>query len=270
MIRTMVTTLAVGLAWTAGNGWGAAASKVQFDTGLEGLQSTANPASRVWTWSGDAAQVTYPASSQPPAPGQYSNLKAENGVSGGDFTGDYLAAGVKLLGFDVYAATVLPTAGFRVEIRSGTNMVFRDVKHMITSPGTWHRIAVPLDRAAGGWLPADEDLFEDVLRSVDEVCIRAARSTTKSETYRLDNLFLGRLHGGASAWEGESGSPSGSVTWMWDDVMDGWTYRIEATTNMASGEWTPVGTVTATGDVLTFIDDDADNHPARVYRLVLQ
>lgn len=224
-----------------------------------GTQSWAQANGYVW--------VAFPEVFIPPL-GHNAILAAGATSSGGAFVGDYRAAGAQVIGFDFYADGAIP-AELVLELRSGTNVYQRLLQGDLDGPGVTNRIVVSLvSRTAGGWGglgPADDAVFESVLTNVTEVFIRATRGSMPAQEYRVDNIFLDGLPAAGSS----SVDPAdGLVTW--EGTRFGWTYSLEARTNLLLGSWVTVDTAVATNDVHSFMDADMTNQPMRVYRLLMQ
>ena len=242
----------------------------------EGWEGEQMPGNVSWEQDGQLSITFPPAGDQPPQPGMYALWQADSAFADGAFTGNYLQADVAFIGFDFRAVGAFPRNGLRVELWSGTQHMYSELLPRIPSLGDWHRLLIRVDdRVAGGWLPADDELFHAVLANVDAVRIYVGHSYTDGAVYQLDHVFLGRSHRTtglrmsdgrpAIQWEGllNLGAPAGAVS----------AYQVETTTNISARVWTPVEhiDVLADGTAEWTLPEESDHEGAmRFFRLKAQ
>ncbi|HMP76719.1 MAG TPA: hypothetical protein PKE12_10540 [Kiritimatiellia bacterium] len=236
-----------------------------FAANLNGWSNNAPGSTANWTWNGGTARGIF---NTDPVPNSVLILRATTNASGGAFVGNYLDGDVTLLGFDFLAEQLNPSL-VKVEIYRGAEQV--DAWFTEFGPtNVWNRFAVSLaGRALGGWMTANdqESEFQQVLESVSEVRIYLQRGGVLpyNVTYRIDNVFINRLHAGA-----DGGWTGGEAEWRWSELRTGRQYRVEATTNLMGNAWATVTNFVATNTVQAIPLTGLTNHPARLFRLILE
>lgn len=247
-------------------------AKIDFADGMDGLINQGNPDTLHWTWSSDHAAVLFPPTSSLPMPGEHALLVGGAGTVEGALTGNFRETGIVLLGFDFRADELIPRNGVRVDIEGAAGVIYKDFTSRILSAGAWHRVILRLDDLeAGGWSgAADAEHFDAILSDVQHVRFYLARSGhSASQTYRLDNLFVGRLHRLTCAEVAEKGRMSLS----WSGLLDHTSYRLESTDNLSEGPWLSDEVyVKPTGDIHWMAPPPGEKEvpPVRFYRLVLE
>lgn len=196
-----------------------------------------------------------------------STLAGGTNASSSAFHGDFRAVGAELIGFDFMAENALPSTLTLTLANVTSNLTAeRFLSTQITQTGVWYRLAIPITSMTDGqWDDGllTEQEFETILTNVQAVRIRVGVTPNQQITFRLDNIFLGRLPTSASLARSTSGVP----LLTWSDLQPGWNHRVEASTYLPSGVWTEVGTFSATNTIHTFMDNDATNAPLRIYRI---
>lgn len=233
-----------------------------FSTDLSGWITETEPS---WQWTDSHVAISFPEPFFGPlASGTFAAL---TDASGGAFVGDYRAADIALIGFDFRPDNALPNDAF-IELRSEGGSVFAIFTNQISQVGAWRRIVVPVYASADShWSSIGPTTLEDVITNVTAFTINIQQSSAFIEqTFRVDNIFLARLHtGGPLAF-----SAPHELHLQWDDLLSNRAYRVEMTSDLLSGQWTPVGTFTASLHTASFTDTNAPAHPLRSYRLVLE
>jgi hypothetical protein len=190
---------------------------------------------------------SYAAIFGPPPPGSQAWV-ATGAVEAAAFTGDYVAAGAQLMGFDFLAADVLPSAAF-LDIYSGTNLPIRhSFQERILHTGAWHAIRISLASPQAGQWVGNTLKFSDILANVTRVEILLTRNGGDAQVYRLDNIFLDRLPEAADPMT----AATGSVTVAWQSLRTNDDYRVESATNLLSADWVTRETFAATSSVHAF------------------
>lgn len=258
-------SVGIALFCLAAPGYAGFLAQLDFEEGSDGTQSVAQPPQLVWAPSSGHMAVSFPSMVNPPMPGDYAKLISD----GGALSGNYPASEVSLVGFDFQADQALPRNGLRIELHGNGQMIYRDVSSRIDSSGSWHRVVVRVDdRASGGWLPADDALFADVVSNVQEVKVHVGRSSSALTTYRVDNLFLARMHRTA----GMDRNASGQTEVIWADLLNDTAYRVESTTHLGSGVWRTEWRGSAPAEEIrwTATPGPLDDEAVRFFRLVLE
>ena len=234
--------LAVLIVWAAcPSVRGASPFTETFTTNLAGWT---NGGTRLWSSSNNTAIVTLPVAAGPP---ETAILKTTPLASGGAFTGDYVSAGITLLGFAFKAETYLPGL-LSVQWKGDTNSVFLDAKSAILATGVWYYLAFSLGSAAeGGWVSGvGEDTFVSMQTNVNSISVQVeGQSLTTTARYRLDDFFIDRGHLAGRLQPTTNGY--GEVTWNY--IRSNYTYRLEYA-DALGGSWTTASVVTATSTTL--------------------
>lgn len=252
----MKRIMTMGLALLATASWGAATYTEPFiSTGVATGRLTMGAGS--WSFTGEVARVRFNAANPPIAMPNTGILYPLSG----SYTGDYVAAGVEVLGFKFYSETVLPSVVW-VEMAAGTSVYQRILP--VSQVGVWETFMVPLASAeAGGWTAQEGglDTFRESLRNVKSVVVKVRRSGVTVVQHALDDLFVDQLPQAAG------GVSSGArLTLAWDAMQVGAPYRMERSDTL-SGPWQDAGAVIPTSrlhQVEIPTDPDA---PQLFYRL---
>lgn len=241
------------------------AASITNETFSVNLQGWSNAGLRSWTWqSGGHLRVSFPPS--PPSPGDHATLKAGPTASSGSYTGNYVTAGINLIGFDFMAESTGP-ATFNLDLIYGTNRMSVALVDRVVPSNGWQTIAVSLrHKADGPWFgPANEGQFQTWLQDISGVEIRIVRHADQAEIYRLDNFFAVRQ---SAMTEMVNVGPE-AMAMAWTDVLIGRQYRVEATQNLSGNEWIPIALMVTTNNTMYFVDEDVSAFPHRAYRITL-
>lgn len=211
-----------------------------FSTDLSGWTNNIDPTK--WIASTQAVRVSFTSSLLP----QNAAIEGGGGASGGAFAGDFRAAGAEALGFSFVAENTLPSV-LKLEITSGTNVFFQDLRPRMTPAGTTNHFLVSLlDRDAARWSGFSGSEFSRALTNVVRVAIRVTTSGTAAQAYRIDDVFLDRLPA-VTAFAALSGTAT-AVSFA--PLRTGFTYRVQAAADLVAG-WDPVGQRVATNSTET-------------------
>lgn len=225
--------------------------------------SSAAPASSLslgvgsWSFTGGIASAKF-ASSLPMAIPDIASLKPANAA----FTGDYVSAGIGVLGFRFRSALALPSSVF-VELKGG-NAVFQRIIP-VTGVGAWESFMVSLASAeAGGWTAMEGRAtdFREALRDVKSVEIKVQRSGATAREYAIDDLYVD----GLPQATGGVASDGGHVTVAWDAMQAGSPYTMQQSASL-SGPWEDVQTVAATSRLQAFSIPSAGSESQAFFRL---
>lgn len=181
-----------------------------------------------------------------------------------NFVGDYSAAGVELLGFDIRTLYVPDPASVAIKLSSGASSVSHDISDRIASSGTWYSVRLPLvGPFVAGWY-GSTNLFANIMTNVTRVEITIARHSSLARTCFLDNIFLDRLHNATEA----SPVDTNDVLLTWNNLRIGDRYRLEAAPQITTNAWTELSAFTAT-DSLYQVHVNSTNLSS-CYRLMLE
>ena len=252
----MKRIMTIGLALLATASWGAAIYTEPFvSTGVATGRLTMGAGS--WSYTGGVARVRFNAANP-------TNAMPNTGILyplSGSFTGDYVAAGVEVLGLKFRSEAGLPSVVW-VELAAGTSVYQRMLP--VSEVGIWETFMVPLTSAeAGGWTAQEGrlDEFGESLRNVKSVVVKVRRSGVTVMDHLVDDLFADQTPQAAVGR-----SSGGQMTLAWDALQVGAPYRMERSDRLG-GTWQDAGAVTATSrlhQVEIPTDPDA---PQLFYRL---
>ena len=227
-----------------------------FPTGTAAAEASLSLEAGSWTFTGGVAQVTF-METAPYAIPDVATLRP----SAGAFTGNYVEAGIGVMGFRFKSEGAAPSSLY-VEMTDGQSIYQRVLE--VGPAGQWQTYMVSLDSfEAGGWLakkgsPAG---FTAALSDVRSVAIKIHRSGAAMTQYAIDDWFVDGLPQAAG---GQAGS--GSLRVGWDALQVGAPYRMERC-DALGGPWQDAGTVTPTSR-LHHLDIPADPAaPQRFFRL---
>ena len=229
--------MTIGLSLLASVSWGAASYTESFSTtGVATGRLSMGAGS--WSYTGGVAKVRFNAAGGS-APIAIPNTATLYPVSG-SLTGDYVEAGIEVLGLRFRSETGLPSVVW-VELTAGTSVYQRILP--VSQVGVWETFMVPLASAeAGGWTAQDGgvEAFRESLRDVKSLVVKVRRSGVAMMEHLVDDLFadlLPQAAGGSSA--------GGQMTLAWDAMQVGAPYRMERSDRI-SGPWQDAGAVTPT------------------------
>ncbi len=227
--------MTIGLTLLASVSWGAASYTESFNTtGVATGRLSLGVGS--WSYTGGVAKVRFNALNPPIA---IPNTATLYPVSG-SFKGDYVAAGIEVLGLKFRSETGLPSLVW-VELTAGTSVYQKILP--VSQVGVWETFMVPLTSAeAGGWMAQDGGVanFRESLRDVKSVAVKVRRSGVTAMEYLVDDLFADQLPQAAGGR-----SSGGQMTLAWDALQVGAPYRMERCSTLG-GPWQDAGAVTPT------------------------
>jgi len=243
-MKTRMLFLLVGVAMNfAGQSGAATVTSETFSAGANGWQGSSFLEGS-WTFTGGAARVRFPNSGLFPifSSGTLSNLTT---ATSGSFTGDFVAAGINVVGFRFNASTELPS-GVSLWIGDGNNTYFYMFDD-VTQTNVWYTLSASLvNPEAGGWEVITGSLtnFNTALLNVRFVAIRVARSGVLSQQFVIDDLFLGRQpNATVMMQDGEDHQT------MWDGLISNVMYNVEASTDLILPTWFIIDSFIATNIV---------------------
>ena len=252
MKRILLTLLGL-LALTAR---GAQTYHESFDAGPAAAETTLSLGAGSWTISGGSAKVMFDET----APFTMPEVATLIPVSG-SFTGNYVAAGLGVIGFRFRAADQAPSVLY-VELAAGTSVYQRVLGPVV--PGAWASYQVSLaSTEAGNWTVkrGTREGFAAALADVKSVAIKVRRSGAAATEYELDDLFVD----GLPAMVGGTTS-AGQMSLAWDALQVGAPYRMERSETL-TGPWQDAGAVTPTGRQYQLKISADPAAPLRFYRL---
>lgn len=191
---------------------------------------------------------------------------ATGSVNTVNFIGDYLAAGIELVGFDFNAVNVIPVSA-RVELtgRIGeieTDYVARFFHNSLIRTNVWHsfryRLTSPSD---GNWSFGTTNFFK-IMTNVVSLQVQISRSGESAQTYLLDNIFIDALPAGGGAT-----AASNTPQIVWNNLRTNEVYRVEASPDLVVPEWTVIATITAQTSTVT--TDYPATNDYRFFRMVM-
>lgn len=210
-----------------------------------------------WSFTGGVALAKF-ANSLPLSIPDIATLRPSNGA----FTGDYVAAGVGVLGFKFRSAVALPSSVY-VELKSGTAVFQRVIP--VTSVGTWESFMISLSSLEeGGWtvLEGRAADFQAALHEVTSLEIKVQRSGATAREYALDDLYVD----GLPQATGRTLTEGRNLTMAWDALQLGALYTMQQSPSL-SGPWKDADTVTATSRLQQFTIPADDSAPQGFFRL---
>ena len=187
---------------------------------------------------------------------------ATNVSSGGAFTGDYDAAGIRLIGFSFMAQNVLPSAAL-LRWQGPTSSFFRSFASVVTTTGVWYRFAFSLaSKDAGKWVGGSDIAFAESMLAVQGLEIQLTRAGMAAQRYYVDDVFVDALPWGSVG----TASPTGGLPVVWSSLRPNVAYVVQ-TAEQPSNSWNYAGNFVATNTTQAWPDFTATNHQ-RVYRLL--
>ena len=195
-----------------------------------------------WAFTGGVAIAKF-ASTVPLAIPDVAVLKPANAA----FTGNYVSAGIGVLGFKFRSATRLPSSVY-VELKGGGAIFQRVVP--VTGLGVWENVMISLAGFAdGGWtvLEGRAEDFPAVLANVSSLEIKVQRGGSAASEYAVDDLYLDAL----PAASGSAEQAAGEFSLAWDALQIGAPYTMQESPSL-NGPWKDATTVTATNRLQRF------------------
>ena len=194
-----------------------------------------------WTFTGAVAQVTF-AATDPYAIPDAATLRPSSGA----FTGNYVEAGIGVIGFRFRSGSQAPSSVY-LELTGGTS-VFQKV-FPVKEVGEWNTYMVSLSGLSeGGWTVkrgAAAD-FKAALQDIRSVAISIRRSGASSTDYAIDDLFVDGLPQAAGGL-----TVGGNLSLAWDALQVGAPYTMQESASL-NGPWKDAQTVTATSRLQQF------------------
>lgn len=211
-----------------------------FSAGASGWQGTTEFATGSWTYTGGVVRLTFNDTSFVVIP-DVGSLSNQVTASGGAFTGNYVGAGIDLIGFRFLSNTDMPSS-VRLHL-VGPTSEYRRIFYP-NQTGVWVTLAASLAGAAeGGWVRvggAGQD-FDQVRQQVRYVAIKVDRAGTTLRHYFIDDIFLDRL----PATQQLALSTNGLLQAQVNYLRTGSYYQVEAAPEV-TGTWNLVQAWTAT------------------------
>lgn len=231
-----------------------------FTGGISGWTNSTSP--NKWLPTNNQLRLTFNAG-LPPLP-QTAAIEGGPEASDEKFVGDFLAAGVEAVGFSFYCETVLPQ-DLKIELTSGTNIIFQELSDRLTGTGTWNHFLCPLTGpAANRWVGFAISQFDEILTNITRVAVRVLNNSSLSaQHYRLDDIFLDRLPAAAAL----TVSASNVTDSTWANLRTNFTYRLEQAATPTNA-WSPVIAITATSTAHTLAHTNAAPDAPAFLRLI--
>lgn len=179
-----------------------------------------------------ALRVSFAFQAGPPPP-ETARLVAGAGASGGVFTGDYVSAGIVLVGFRVLASNAVPSKVDLVWERGG-DAYNKALGGYVTETGRWYSFVVCLsEKSCGPWIgPGDHADFLADLSAVDRFAIEIRRSSADAQVVLVDDVFIAEApRSTAIQREGNA------IRTVWSPLPVGATIALE-TADLLPGTWT--------------------------------
>ena len=214
-----------------------------------------------WQATNGYAQVRFGGSGLP-LPSEVT-LLASNNASGGAFSGNYLAAGIGVVGFRFMAVSALPT-DLLFQWQRGTSYYSRLLTPGIASTGVWYQFVLSLaGKDEGGWSGSPASEFTNALAAVDQIRLNLKVTLSASPTfYRLDDFFTDRPP--AAVAVANPDGPPASVTWTY--LRTNLTYRVQVADAPANA-WSNLVAFTATNRTQEVSVTNAPPDPYGFFRL---
>ena len=182
---------------------------------------------------------------------------ATNVSSGGAFTGDYDAAGIRLIGFSFMAQNTLPSAAL-LRWQGPTSSFFRSFAAMVATTGVWYHFAFTLaNKDAGKWVGGSAQTFDEGLQAVQGLEIQLTRAGMAAQRYYVDDVYVDSLPSGAV-------DSTGGMPVQWSSLRTNVASVVEAADHPLA-PWHALGGFVATATTQSWPDLTATNR--RVYRL---
>jgi hypothetical protein len=156
------------------------------------------------------------------------------------FTGDYVQAGIKVIGFRFSSGSPRPSHLY-LELTAGTS-VYQRVFPVAETSGWQSYMASLASFEAGGWTvkKGSRENFTAALRDVKSVEVKIRRAGAPPTEHVVDSLFVD----GPPQVAG-SGTSGGGMTVTWDTLQVGAPYVLQKAGALA-GPWTDTAPVNAT------------------------
>ena len=193
-----------------------------------------------WTFTGAVAQVTF-AATDPYAIPDAATLRPSSGA----FTGNYVEAGIGVIGFRFRSGSQAPSSVY-LELTGGTSVY----QKVLDAPpvGEWKHYMVSLQSLeAGGWtVKRGSRDFVASLADIRSVAISIRRSGASATDYAIDDLFVDGLPQAAGGL-----TVGGNLSLAWDALQVGAPYTMQESASL-NGPWKDAQTVTATSRLQQF------------------
>jgi hypothetical protein len=214
------------------------------------------PGGAAWVWTNSYPTVTFASAGT----GTFSAVATS---SGGAFVGDYTAAEVELVGFELYVGSVLPN-GVAIQLFNDSQSILGHLTDRVTRTQSWHYLALPVTPGSGAfWTGHNGGSLATVLTNVTELRIILESPGVEPHSHQISNVFLGQL-----PWASNLTATGGVAQVEWQELRPNWTYQLQATTNLLnSADWLPIATQQVFGTSHSFTDDNVSDNPLRIYRL---
>ena len=194
-----------------------------------------------WTFTGAVAQVTF-AATDPYAIPDAATLRPSSGA----FTGNYVEAGIGVIGFRFRSGSQAPSSLY-LELTGGTSVY----QKVLDAPpvGEWKHYMVSLQSLeAGGWtVKSGSRDFVASLADIRSLAISIRRSGASATDYAIDDLFVDGLPQAA----GGVAQGGGNLSLAWDALQLGAPYTMQESESL-NGPWKDAQTVTATSRLQQF------------------
>ena len=193
-----------------------------------------------WTFTGAVAQVTF-AATDPYAIPDAATLRPSSGA----FTGNYVEAGIGVIGFRFRSGSQAPSSVY-LELTGGTSVY----QKVLAAPpvGEWKHYMVSLQSLeAGGWtVKRGSRDFVASLADIRSVAISIRRSGASATDYAIDDLFVDGLPQAAGGL-----TVGGNLSLAWDALQVGAPYTMQESASL-NGPGNDAQTVTATSRLQQF------------------
>ena len=193
-----------------------------------------------WTFTGAVAQVTFAATDTYAIP-DAATLRPSSGA----FTGNYVEAGIGVIGFRFRSGSQAPSSVY-LELTGGTSVY----QKVLDAPpvGEWKHYMVSLQSLeAGGWtVKRGSRDFVASLADIRSVAISIRRSGASATDYAIDDLFVDGLPQAAGGL-----TVGGNLSLAWDALQVGAPYTMQESASL-NGPWKDAQTVTATSRLQQF------------------
>lgn len=172
-------------------------------------------------------------------------LSADTNAASGQFSGDFDAADVVMVGCDFRAETVLPSS-FTMTLISGTNAFVHNFNPGGFSVGVWTTVVASLVSSENNnWLGAGTNVFAAARTNVTTLKFNIGSGILSAHTVRLDNIFIQTRPAIASFVPATN-----SVAVTASSLQSNVTYALESAETVTSA-WSLVTTFTATNGIST-------------------
>lgn len=225
---------------TAEASLGAAVTTETFQVGANGWVGGVSIAG-AWSFTGSVARVSF-FDTGVPIPDE-ANLTNQPFATSGSFTGNFVSAGIELIGVRFQARNFLPS-DIQLSFRGATSIYHRSFS--IAQTGVWYTLAASLnDAQRGGWtnVAGGLDDFQHALTEVKSVGVRIVRSGQSAQDYLIGEIFLDHLPASAGLAVAD-----GEYAATWQRLRPTVSYVVEGSTNLLASPWVPLAQFAATNE----------------------